>query len=261
MPRKSTHALEKSAKPYSQITDGKKVKTPGQANVPTKRQKTRMATLATSVIGGVYGKSIAMLAKNLGRPLVDKALNKIKGGSKKPTKKQITDILRVADQERKAGLLNKAAKKETDIHRPSPTHSTGRRGYKQLSGISNRDANMAKVLGRTQRGIQTSGIGAGIGAIHMTAKAKADDIDNEDKPKREDKPKLAPRPKSKPKQKKPVIYYKSTRGPTGSPRTGRIPGTAKDHDVKIDYSVLEKKRGGKIGCGVAKRGFGAVRKR
>ena len=76
MPRKSTHALEKSAKPYSQITDRKNVKTPGQANVPTKRQKTRMATLATSVIGGVYGKSIAMLAKNLGRPLVDKALNK-----------------------------------------------------------------------------------------------------------------------------------------------------------------------------------------
>ena len=48
MARQSTHALGKPAKPYSQISDGKKVKVKGQANVPTERQKTGMASLAAS---------------------------------------------------------------------------------------------------------------------------------------------------------------------------------------------------------------------
>ena len=39
MGRESTASLGKPSKPYSQISDGKKTKVKGQANVPTKRQK------------------------------------------------------------------------------------------------------------------------------------------------------------------------------------------------------------------------------
>jgi hypothetical protein len=208
-------------------------------------------------IGGTAART---LAKRLGPAATKKALNKLttvaKGGSKKPTKKQITDILRVADQEKKAGLLNKTAKKETDIHKPSPTHSTGRGGHKQLSGISKRDVKIGKGLGKTQRTIQ-SGVGA-------APRPKGKDVPTPP-PVIHTPSKIAPKPKLKPEQKKKKqdtsTYYKATRGPTGAPRRGLASGTPDDHNVKVNLSVLEKKRGGRVGCGVAKRGFGAVRKR
>ena len=93
MGRKSTHALGKSAKPYSQISDGQKVKVKGQANIPTKRQKTDMASLVASVVGGAFGKPIVMLAKSLSKPMLEKALQPLTRSKTQPSRKAIKEQL------------------------------------------------------------------------------------------------------------------------------------------------------------------------
>ena len=94
MGRKSTHALGKSAKPYSQISDGQKVKVKGQANIPTKRQKTDMASLVASVVGGAFGKPIVMLAKSLSKTMLEKALQPLIRSRTQPSRKAVKEQLK-----------------------------------------------------------------------------------------------------------------------------------------------------------------------
>ena len=94
MARQSTHALGKPARPYSQISDGQKVKVKGQANIPTKRQKTDMASLVASVVGGAFGKPIVMLAKSLSKPMLEKALQPLIRSRTQPSRKAVKEQLK-----------------------------------------------------------------------------------------------------------------------------------------------------------------------
>lgn len=98
MARESTHALGKRAKPYSQISDNKKVKVKGQANVPTERQKTDMASLVASAVGGAFGKPVLMLAKSLSRPMLEKALQPLTKSKTEPSKQVIKKQLEKVKQ-------------------------------------------------------------------------------------------------------------------------------------------------------------------
>ena len=178
MARKSTHALGKSAKPYSQISDGQKVKVEGQANIPTKRQKTGMASLAASVVGGAYGKPVAMLAKNLSKPMLEKALQPLTGTKTGPSKQSIKDQLKrvreIADKEKSGELPSKQLKdnkKESFVPKGEKNPTTSRASKKGTGtrvGYSKKMERTGQALGRAERAIG----GSGMGAIPMSATAK-----------------------------------------------------------------------------------------
>ena len=265
MARQSTHALGKSAKPYSQISDGKKVKVKGQANVPTERQKTGMASLAASVVGGAYGKPIAMLAKNLSKPMLEKALQPLTGTKTGPSKQSIKDQLKrvreIADKEKSGELPSKKLKdnktesfvpKGMSRRKKNPTTSrASEKGTGKRVGYSKKMERTGKALGRAERTVG----GSGMGAVPMSATAK-------------DKPKLAPRPKSKPapkpKTKDTKEYSTTGRGLSG--RNVQVPSNKKDANVIVDMGAVSKKStGGSVskkrkgfsgrGAGAALRGF------
>ena len=265
MARQSTHALGKLAKPYSQISDGKKVKVKGQANVPTERQKTGMASLAASVVGGAYGKPIAMLAKNLSKPMLEKALQPLTGTKTGPSKQSIKDQLKrvreIADKEKSGELPSKKLKdnktesfvpKGMSRRKKNPTTSrASEKGTGKRVGYSKKMERTGKALGRAERTVG----GSGMGAVPMSATAK-------------DKPKLAPRPKSKPapkpKTKDTKEYSTTRRGLSG--RNVQAPSNKKDANVIVDMGAVSKKStGGSVskrrkgfsgrGAGKALRGF------
>ena len=267
MARKSTTPLGKPSEPYSQISDGKKVKVKGQANVPTERQKTGMASLAASVVGGAYGKPIAMLAKNLSKPMLEKALQPLTGTKTGPSKQSIKDQLKrvreIADKEKSGELPSKKLKdnktesfvpKGMSRRKKNPTTSrASEKGTGKRVGYSKKMERTGKALGRTERTVG----GSGMGAVPMSATAK-------DK----DKPKLAPRPKSKPdsktKTKDTKEYSTTRRGLSG--RNVQVPSNKKDANVIVDMGAVSKKStGGSVskkrkgfsgrGAGVALRGF------
>lgn len=265
MARQSTHALGKPAKPYSQISDGKKVKVKGQANVPTERQKTGMASLAASVVGGAYGKPIAMLAKNLSKTMLEKALQPLTGTKTGPSKQSIKDQLKrvreIADKEKSGQLPSKKLKdnktesfvpKGMSRRKKNPTTSrASEKGTGKRVGYSKKMERTGKALGRAERTVG----GSGMGAVPMSATAK-------------DKPKLAPRPKSKPapkpKTKDTKEYSTTRRGLSG--RNVQVPSNKKDANVIVDMGAVSKKStGGSVskkrkgfsgrGAGAALRGF------
>lgn len=265
MARQSTHALGKPAKPYSQISDGKKVKVKGQANVPTERQKTGMASLAASVVGGAYGKPIAMLAKNLSKPMLEKALQPLTGTKTGPSKQSIKDQLKrvreIADKEKSGQLYSKKLKdnktesfvpKGMSRRKKNPTTSrASEKGTGKRVGYSKKMERTGKALGRAERTVG----GSGMGAVPMSATAK-------------DKPKLAPRPKSKPapkpKTKDTKEYSTTRRGLSG--RNVQVPSNKKDANIIVDMGAVSKKStGGSVskrrkgfsgrGAGKALRGF------
>tara|TARA_Y100000004_G_scaffold23250_1_gene23598 strand:- start:223 stop:1008 length:786 start_codon:yes stop_codon:yes gene_type:complete len=261
MARKSIHALGKTARPYSQISDGQKVKVKGQANIPTKRQKTGMASLAASVVGGAYGKPIAMLAKNLSKPMLEKALQPLTGTktgpSKQSIKAQLTRVREIADKEKSGQLPSKQLKdnkKESFVPKGEKNPTTSRaseKGTGKRVGYSKKMERTGKALGRAERTVG----GSGMGAVPMSATAK-------DK----DKPKLAPRPKSKPdsKTKDTKEYSTTRRGSSG--RNVQVPSNKKDANVIVDMDAIPKKStGGSVskrrkgfsgrGAGAALRGF------
>ena len=132
MGRKSTAPLGKPARPYSQISDGKKVKVKGQANVPTKRQKTDMASLAASAVGGAFGKPILMLAKSLSKPMLEKALQPLTRSKTQPSRKAIKEQLtKVKKPEGKRNLPSKT--------RPVPARGTSGRPTKTPANASGRN--------------------------------------------------------------------------------------------------------------------------
>ena len=249
MARQSTHALGKLAKPYSQISDGKKVKVKGQANVPTDRQKTGMASLAASVVGGAYGKPIAMLAKNLSKPMLEKALQPLTGTKTGPSKQSIKDQLKrvreIADKEKSGQLPSKKLKdnktesfvpKGMSRRKKNPTTSrASEKGTGKRVGYSKKMERTGKALGRAERTVG----GSGMGAVPMSATAK-------------DKPKLAPRPKSKPapkpKTKDTKEYSTIRRGLSG--RNVQVPSNKKDANFIGDMGAGSKKS---IGGSVSKR--------
>ena len=272
MGRESTNPLGKSAKPYSQISDGQKVKVKGKANVPTKRQKTGMASLAASVVGGVYGKPIAMLAKNLSKPLLEKALQPLTGTktgpSKQSIKAQLTRVREIADKEKFGKLSNKKLKdnkKESFVpkgmsrRQKNPTTSrASKTGTGKRVGYSKKMERTGKALGRAER---TMG-GSGMGAIPMSATTKdrptLDNIGGEFK--------RAPRPKSKPAPKTKDTKEYSTTGRGLSGRNVQVPSNKKDANVIVDMDAIPKKStGGSVskkrkgfsgrGTGAALRGF------
>ena len=243
MGRESTASLGKPSKPYSQISDGKKTKVKGQANVPTKRQKTGMASLAASVVGGVYGKPIAILAKNLSKPLLEKALQPLTGTKTGPSKQSIKDQLKrvreIADKEKSGELPSKKLKdnktesfipKGMSRRQQNPTTSrASEKGTGKRVGYSKKMERTGKTLGRAERAIG----GSGMGAVPMSATAK-------------DKPKLAPRPKSKPapktKNKDTKEYGTTRRGLSG--RNVQIPSNKKNANVIVDIDAVSKKSTG-----------------
>tara|TARA_R100001224_G_C3991605_1_gene139473 strand:+ start:70 stop:864 length:795 start_codon:yes stop_codon:yes gene_type:complete len=264
MARKSTAPLGKPSKPYSQISDGKEVKVKGKANIPTKRQKTGMASLAASVVGGAYGKPIAMLAKNLSKPMLEKALQPLTGTktgpSKQSIKAQLTRVREIADKEKSGQLPSKKLKdnkKESFVPKGEKNPTTSRaskEGTGKRVGYSKKMERTGKSLGRAERAMG----GSGMGAVPMSATAK-------DK----DKPKLAPRPKSKPvpktKNKDTKEYSTTRRGLSG--RNIQVPSNKKDANVIVDMGAISKKStGGSVsksknpsflnkGYGKALRGF------
>ena len=189
---------KETSKPYKNITrpDSPKSKK-GQAPVPTDEQKQSAASLASSAIGGAFGKPIMKAAISIGKPQVEKLLKNIKGGSTKTNKQQAKDILLKA----KDRLL-----KEDTAHKASSMNLNKPRGTgKEFRGTSNRDVKIGNIIGKAGR--LTAKVGPPLSGV-PTAKAKdkdtkltASQIQDIKGLVKKKSPKTAPRPRPEPKVK------------------------------------------------------------
>ena len=212
-------------------------------------------------------KGKAARLRNLSKPLLEKTLQPLTGTKTGPSKQSIKDQLKrvreIADKE-KSGQLSfkqlKDNKKESFVPKgmsrkqKNPTTSrASEKGTGKRVGYSKKMERTGKILGRAERTME----GSGMGAIPMSATTK-------DK----DKPKLAPRPKSKPvpktKNKDTKEYSTTRRGLSG--RNVQVPSNKKDANVIVDMDAIPKKStGGSVskkrkgfsgrGTGAALRGF------
>ena len=259
---------KETSKPYKNITrpDSPKSKK-GQAPVPTDEQKQSAASLASSAIGGAFGKPIMKAAISIGKPQVEKLLKNIKGGSTKTNKQQAKDILLKA----KDRFL-----KEDTAHKASSMNLNKPRGTgKEFRGTSNRDVKIGNIIGKAGR--LTAKVGPPLSGV-PTAKAKdkdtkltASQIQDIKGLVKKKSPKTAPRPRPEPKVKakvkkevKPKVdnkeYSTTRRGQSG--RNVQTSSNKKNANVVVDMGAVPKKKaGGRIGVGAAMRGFGAVRNR
>ena len=218
--------------------------------------------------------------KKYGKAAVKNALEQIQGGSKKSLPKQVEDIVRVAEKETKGGfekgMRPPTVKREGDIHKPSPTHSTGRKGYKKLSGISHRDKRYGQVLGKTHQALKKVVTAEPIPSkvkirkkedkekgearlnLDRSLKKSKDPTDSPELRERKKAPRSKPKPKPKPKPKK----YSDTGQRPDSRKLDdyeyfkdKARGSAQNWNVKIKRN----KKGGLVGVGTALKGYGKVR--